>query len=401
MTELELLQSIQTKMEVSGKATETELKEVKDYITEQKKADAKFEQTVKDLNDELGKKGVTIGELQGEVKELKAKQGRAVFSAAGMTERKSVQNMIVEAIAEHKAAIEASGPGRLMNPVEIKSVGVITDANFTGTNAPYRGYLDWQPGMEPTGQFRFRSLVRTIQSGLDNVSFPRAATPVGEGSFGKQTTQTATKAQIDRDYAMIDVLCKPMAGYSIVARASLRNIIFLQSWLPTSMMEQLEDTEDTEFANTLVAAATGSASTTGISSSGSTLVKTLVAIIKNQIAAKFNPGTIVCDPNVWANAILNVETNAGFNLPNVVTVDAAGNTRVLGRVIQPVNWLTGNRVLCGDWSKAAIVQSEGLTMRQTDSHAEIFTANQIAFLLERIEALATFRPDAFVTTTIA
>jgi hypothetical protein len=398
MTELELLQQVSAKIDTATK----EGKELKECIDKQVTEHKALEAKVTALNAEFGDiKGATVKDLIDEVKELKAKAGRPQFALGTASGRMQLVGEISKLIGENKAAIEASGPGKLINPVEVKAVGVITDSNFTGTNAPYRGYLDWQPGMEPTGQFRFRSLVRTINSGLDNVSFPRANTPVGEGSFGKQATQTATKAQVDRDHTMIDVVCKPMAGYSIVSRASLRNIIFLQSWLPVSMMEQLEDTEDLEFANALVAAATGSASTTGITSGGSTLVKTLVAIIKNQIQAKFNPGTIVADPNVWANAILNVETNAGFNLPNVVTVDAQGNTRVLGRVIQPVNWLTGGRILAGDWSKAGIVQSEGLTMRQSDSHAEIFTTNQIAFLLERIEALATFRPDAFTTAVIA
>lgn len=396
--ELKALLELQAKLEANGDKTS---KEVKAIAEAQAKAEAEVKATVEQLNKDMAAKNATIGDILNEVKELKAKGGKPLYSIPAPTPRAQVAQEIVKAIEEHKAAIEATSKGGLIAPLELKTVGVITDSNFSGTNAPYRGYLDWQPGMEPTGQFRFRSLVRTIQSGLDNVSFPRANTPIGEGSFGKQTTQTAAKAQVDRDYTMIDVLCKPMAGYSIVSRASLRNIIFLQSWLPTSLMEQLEDTEDTEFANTLVAAATGSASTTGISSSGSTLVKTLVATMKNLIQAKFNPGTLACDPNVWANAILNVETNAGFNLPNPIVVDAQGNVRLLGRVIQPVNWLTGNRILVGDWSKAAIVQSEGLTMRQTDSHAEIFTANQVAFLLERIEALATFRPDAFVTTVIS
>jgi hypothetical protein len=126
-----------------------------------------------------------------------------------------------------------------------------------------------------------------------------------------------------------------------------------------------------------------------------------VVYIKNLIAAKYTPGVVATDPNVWANILLHKESNAGFNLPNVVTVDAQGNTRVLGRVIQPVNWLTGNRILTGDWSKAAIVQSEGLVMRQSDSHDEIFAKNQVAFLLERTEELATFRPDAFISTVIS
>jgi hypothetical protein len=74
--------------------------------------------------------------------------------------------------------------------------------------------------------------------------------------------------------------------------------------------------------------------------------------------------------------------------------------RILGIPVYPVNWLSGGRVIVGDWSKAAIVQSEGLVMRQSDSHASIFTANEIAFLLERTEGLAIFRPDAFITAIL-
>lgn len=397
MTELEMLQSIQQKMEASGTATAAEIKEMKGLIEAQKKAETEVKAMVDDLNKALIAKDATLKDIQDEVKELKAKGGRPVFSVPTVTEKKAVQMEIARLIGENKAAIEASGPGKLISPIEMKAVGVITDSNFSGTNAPYRGYLDWMPGMEPTGQFRFRQLVRTIQTGFDNVSFPRANTPIGEGSFGKQATQTATKAQVDRDYTMIDVLCKPMAGYAIVSRASLRNIIFLQSWLPTSMMEQLEDSEDADFANTLVAAATGSTTTTQTD-----VPQKLISYLKNLIKAKYNPNGLAVDPDVWEDLLVYRPGTAGeaFSLPGVIGVTPTGQITMLGRPVYPVNWLTGRRILVGDWSKAAIVQSEGLTMRQSDSHAEIFTANEIAFLLERIEALATFRPDAFITTTV-
>jgi hypothetical protein len=392
--ELELLQSIAEKQNTSL----AEVKEIKSAHEAAKKEADELKKLVDDLNKEVKAKDGTIGDILNEVKELKAKKGR--FSVPQMTERKSIEVMIVEAIESKKEEIKASEKGRMIEPIEMKDAGVITDSNFTGTNAPYRSYLDWQPGMEPTGQFRFRNLVRTIQSDGDYVSFPRAKTPIGEGSFGKQVAQTDAKAQVDRDYEMIDVTLKATAGYTIVSRASLRNIRFLQSWLPTSLMEQLEDTEDTQFANALVGAATGSTSVTGVTNSSDAIGK-IVVYIKNLIAAKYTPGVVATDPNVWANILLHKESNAGFNLPNVVTVDAQGNTRVLGRVIQPVNWLTGNRILTGDWSKAAIVQSEGLVMRQSDSHDEIFAKNQVAFLLERTEELATFRPDAFISTVIS
>jgi hypothetical protein len=63
--------------------------------------------------------------------------------------------------------------------------------------------------------------------------------------------------------------------------------------------------------------------------------------------------------------------------------------------------LTGGRVLVGDSRKAGIVQSEGLTLRQSDSHASIFTSNETAFLLERTEGLAIFRTEAFVTAVLS
>lgn len=371
-------------------------------LTEAKAIVEASEKKAKDEHDKFVKEaleaGATIKTIQDDMKELKAKSGR--MGTSGQVAVKGLRQIIMrgieDGIREHKSEIISSEGGELMKTHEIKAVGNVASANLSGDN--YISYLDWRPGMEPTGQFHFRNLVRTILSETDFVQFPRANTPIGEGSFGR-TAEAATKPQIDRDYTMINLTLKAMAAYIICSRQSLRNIIFLQSWLPTSMMEQMEDSEDTDFANTLVAAATGSTSTTGITNGTSTIGK-LVAYIKNNIAAKYNPGAIAMDPAVWANLILNTETNAGYNLPNIVTVSPTGTVMILGRPTYPVNWLTGGRVLMGDWSKVAIVQSEGLRFRQSDSHASIFTSNEIAFLLERTEGLAVFRPDAFITAVV-
>lgn len=361
-------------------------------------SELKINTDVANLNTELKAKDATILQIQGEVKELTMKQGR--ISGVPEKEYKGLRHYIMTQISagitERKAEIVRSESGPLMAPYEFKAVANVATANLSGDK--YITYLDWRPGMEPTGQFHFRNFVRTILSETDNVQFPRANIPIGEGSFGR-VAEAATKPQIDRDWTMIDLNLKPMAAYMIVSRQSLRNIVFLQSWLPTSMMEQLEDAEDLDFVNTLVAAATGSTSTVGVTNGTSTIGK-LVAYIKNNITAKYNPGPIAMDPAVWANLILNTETNAGYNLPNIVTVDAQGNTRILGRVVYPVNWLTGGRILMGDWSKVAIVQSEGMRLRQTDSHASTFITNEITFLLERTEGLAVFRPDAFITAVM-
>jgi uncharacterized protein YoxC len=379
------------------KKFDKEIKALKEEGEKEKKA---LTEKVNELNKTVAEKDGTIEDIQNEVKELKARGGRFKGGMARFEGlRATIADSIASAISECKADIMQSAAGALMKPHEIKSVGPIVSGNLGVDN--FISYLDWRPGMEPTGQFHFRNLVRTILSETDFIQYPRANTPIGEGSFGRQT-EGVEKAQVDRDYTMQTLTLLPMAAFAIVSRQALRNIVFLQSWLPESMMNQMEESEDTEFANTLVAAASGSSATTGFTGTANVADK-LVIYIKNLIKAKYNPNGIAADPNVWANLILLRPGTAGesYSGPPVVSVDQNGTTRVLGRPIYPVNWLTGNRVLVGDWTKAAIVQSEGLRLRQSDSHASLFTSNEIAFLLERTEGLAIFRPDAFITTTIS
>lgn len=371
--------------EDAGKKAVAEVKSLME--AQEKKADEERQKFVKELEE----KGASLKQITDEVKELKMKSGRKI---TGDMQVKTLKGIIAESIEEHKEKIMASEKKSLMEPIEMetKTVANIATANLTGDN--YQQYLDWRPGMEPTGQTRFRDIFPTFQSAVDNVQYPRANTPVGEGSFGRQT-EAATKAQIDRDYTMITLNLKPMAGYSVVSRQALRNIPFLQSWLPQSLLESLQDSEDTDFANALVAAATGSSTTAGVTIAQDRLVH----FLKNLRKAKHVGNAIMIDPDIWATILTYRSANIK-DFMEVITVDANGNVRILGRPVYDVNWLTGGRVLVGDTRKAGIVQSEGLTLRQSDSHASIFTSNEIAFLLERTEGLAIFRPDAFITAIL-
>lgn len=397
---IKLLEEIGQKVDDNTK----EGKEIKALAAEAKKESGELTAKIVTMQADIEAKGATIGQILEEQKEMKAKAGRP---KAGDAVRQYVGDVIAEALYENKGVLESLGlkdkPARLgpkreaeTKGVENKAVGPILSANLSGTGNNYISYLDWRPGMEPTGQFRFRNIFRTINSETDFVRFPRANTPIGEGSFAK-VTEGATKPQVDRDYTMIDLTLNPIAGFAIVSRQSLRNIVFLQSWLPTSMMEQLMDQEDLEFANALVAAATGSTSTTGFTVTDS--YGKLLAYITRLTQAKYKTNFIAGDPLVWANLLTLQSTGAtGFyQQPGFVSITPDGQVRLLGIPFYPVNWLGGGRILTGDSTKAAIVQSEGLVLRQSDSHASIFTSNEIAFLLERTEGLAIFRPDAFQT----
>lgn len=399
---MELLSSIAEKQGVTLK----EAQEAKAEANNSKKTAEDLTAKVTELQTELKAKDATIGEIRDEVKALAAKGSRILAP----TDKRKIWlgDAIAQTIGRHAQEIKASEGGKMVGTMEVKAegdmeqkaVGNISSANLTGTGNNYVSYLDWQPGMEPLGQDHFRSIFRTIQSETDFVRFPRANTPVGEGSFAR-VNEGVTKPKIDRDWTMIDLTLKPMAGYTIVSRQSMRNIVFLQSWLPTSLMEQLQDQEDTDFANQLVAAATGSVSTTGFNDTGS--YGKLLAYLTRLRAAKYTPNFIAGDPMVWANllSLKSGGTEAFYQQPGFVTITPDGQVRLLGIPFYPVNWLTGGRILIGDSRKAAIVQSEGLVLRQSDSHAEIFTSNELAFLLERTEGLAIFRPDAFATAVFS
>jgi len=379
------------KSEISDKMAK-EMKQLSEEAAKEKKA---LTDKVNELNLKVAEKDGTIADIQQEVAELKAKGGR--FKGGSQKYeglRATIANCVASAIGECKADIEKSAGGVLMRPHEIKAVGPILSSNLSGDN--YISYLDWQPGMEPTGQFHFRNLVRTIMSDTDFIQYPRANKPIGEGSFGR-TAENTTKPQVDRDYTMQTLTLLPMAAYAVVSRQSLRNIVFLQSWLPTSLMDQMEDSEDTDFANTLVAAASGSTSTTKTEAP-----EKIISYMKNLIKGKYNPNGVAVDPDVWEDFLtFRPGTNKEmYSLPFVAGVTPSGQVTVLGRPVYPVNWLSGRRIVAGDWTKAAIVQSEGLVLRQSDSHASLFTSNEIAFLLERTEGLAIFRPDAFVTAVV-
>jgi len=161
-TELEILEEISGKQDL----TANEVKEVKAAAEAVKTESAELKTKVAELNTALATSGALVVDIQGEIKELKAKSGRMKGETQKGTD---IRQLISDTILENKEAIIKSEKGPLVTNMELKTVGPILSANLTGTGNNYISYLDWRPGMEPIGQFRFRSLVRTIQSETDFV----------------------------------------------------------------------------------------------------------------------------------------------------------------------------------------------------------------------------------------
>jgi HK97 family phage major capsid protein len=116
--------------------------------------------------------------------------------------------------------------------------------------------------------------------------------------------------------------------------------------------------------------------------------------------------TVLVSPDVWAKLLVfRPGTDNTYALPAGMIVSVTGMVQVTNGTgminVVPVSFLTGGQILLGDFSEAAMIESEGLTLRQSDSHSDYFVKNLIVFLLERVEALAVFRPDAFIAAELS
>lgn len=358
-----------------------------------------------DLKTQLEALKVTVLDVEGKVINMDAKKERTTKIVTKQQFEIGISNTMITELEKHKDELmelsKQTSKEALKGRFSLEEkVNVVTSGSLSGV--AYNTILDWRPGMEPVGQIHVRDLVRTIQSEFDTVHYPRANTPIGLGSAGQQVNETDTKAQVDRGYTMIDLTLKANAAYIIVSRPSLRNIPFLGTWLPVSMLEQLQDYEDASFSQTIVGAATGS--TTGLVTPPTGLnADNLIKMVKNLYKAKYKATAIAVDPDVWAALLTyKASTSGEYTIPiGTVNISPTGVVFLLGIPVYPVNWLTGGRAIVADWTKIAIVESEGLTWRMSENVASQFITNEVTFLIERVEGVAIFRPDAIVTYVLA
>ena len=103
-TEIEMLEDISGKLETGSK----ESKEVKALVEVAKAEAIELKTKVAELNTVLETKGALIVDMQGVIKELKAKSGRLKGQPGPVL---SVKQLIEDTIMEHKDAIIQSGNG--------------------------------------------------------------------------------------------------------------------------------------------------------------------------------------------------------------------------------------------------------------------------------------------------
>lgn len=371
---------------------DTELEILEDLVQNFEKFKSKQDSTVQEIQEEMAAKGATLKQIMEQLQQIQAKSGsqRMILTPAG---EKTTQEIIKEALAQQHGEITKKNGSKFENhKFEIKQVGNMTaSANLTGSSVV--SYAD-QPALRNRRKIHFRDLVAVVPSATGTWVFYRQNKPVGEGSFDFQTTHGAVKNQLDYDLTAVTVTVDYLAGYTRIAKQMLTDLPFMQSFISGELVEDYLRTEDRTFFMQVAGGAT--ASTSGVTST--VTAEKIIQAIASLREQDQDPNGIVVTHAVWAK-LLNTKP-ADYSLPggNAVTIDANGNMTFAGIPVIPTleENIGANRMLIGDWNKAKIIQTEGLSVEMYPQDQDNAIRNLVTVVCEARVNLAMLRLDSFM-----
>lgn len=365
----------------------------KELAEKQAEAKAWFDdlnKEVEKINTEVAAKGATLKQMQDELTEIKASKGRK-FTGDG-EDVESTRKLLKDAFAENFEHIKAqANEPQASHKFKVKAVGNMTAAaNLTGSvQATYAP----QPALRGRRKLHIRDLLNVIPSATGLWKFYRQNIPAGEGSFDFQTTHGNVKEQLDYDFTEVTVTVDYLAGFVRIAKQMLQDLPFMQSFVSNELVEDYLRTEDNKFFGALYSAATGTAGTSTVT------VEKVIEAIANLEDRDYDVNGIVVTNQVWAK-ILKTKPN-DYSIPGGVTITPNGDVAIVGVPLFKTNAsnIGNDRILLGDWTKAAIIQTEGLNVNMYEQDSDNVQRNLITVKAEARVALATLRTDAFTWMT--
>ncbi len=363
---------------------------------EDKQAEAKewfdnLNKEVEKINTEVAAKGATVKQLQDELAEFKAAKGRRFVGTDG-EETESTVKLLKDAFAEEFQKIkEQANEPVAQHKFKVKAVGNMTaSANLTGAvQATYAS----QPALRGRRKLHIRDLLNVIPSATGLWKFYRQNIPAGEGSYDFQTTHGAAKQQLDYDYTEITVTVDYLAGYVRIAKQMLQDLPFMQSHVSSELVEDYLRTEDNKFFGSLYSAATGTAGTSTVTA------EKIIQGIANLEDRDYDVNGIVVTNQVWAKILITKPND--YSIPGGITITPIGDVAIVGVPVFKTNAsnIGDDRILLGDFTKAAIIQTEGLNVNMYEQDQDNVIRNLITVKAEARVALATLRTDAFTWMT--
>jgi HK97 family phage major capsid protein len=209
-------------------------------------------------------------------------------------------------------------------------------------------------------------------------------------------------------YTSASVPVRTMAHYIIASRQVLSDAPRLRSMIDQRLPYGLNLNMDAQllYGDGLTENFTGLFVDAGVNdvgeiATGTTAAELPLAMIKHirsavtqcQLSEYYNVNGLLLNPQDWET----IETATGTDSQFIwVSVGNGAEARMWRVPVVVSNAVTAGDFLMGDWSMGAtLYQREGITVRASESHANLFTQNGVAILGEERAAFAVELPKAF------
>jgi len=224
---------------------------------------------------------------------------------------------------------------------------------------------------------------------------------------GNPVNQLVAKNKSNITYSSVTVPVRTMAHYIIASRQILSDVPRLRGMIDQRLRYGLDLEIDDQllYGNGLTENFTGLFTDTAVPDIGgitdstpTTLAGKMIdhirhAITQCQVNEYYNVNGLILNPQDWEL----LETAKGSDGHYIwVTVPNGGEQRMWRVPVVVSNAVQVGDFMLGDWTMGAtLYQREGMSVRASESHANLFTENGVAILGEERDAFAIELPKAF------
>lgn len=394
-----------TEIKTALEATTTQFKELLDKQSQEIK---QFGETSAETAKQIKSVEAALESLAGDIKsidekhkeridELEAKSNRLMNGGGEV--KKSMGDQFIESDAY--AEIKARGFRGESSSVEIKDISGLP----ASAGALLTPYLRDAILREPDRTLFVRQLLNNVPVNTDAVQIFRELAFDNQAGF--QAGQLTEKPKSDITFESETVTVETIAHYIIASRQILSDAPRLRAYIDQRLVYGLNlkmdeqilygDGTGQNFTGLLVDPAVQDVGAMGAGVTRIDHVRD--AITKAQQANYYNVNGLVMGPQDWAE----IEKAKGDDGHYIwVNVQDGGTPRLWRVPVVVSNAMEEGDFILGDWTMgAALYTREGISVRTSESHADLFVRNGVAILAEERAALGVELPLAFVKGTFS
>lgn len=397
----EALENVKKTSEEAAKGiVEKSVKELNDKVAE---LTAQLEKATKSEDIEAVKKELTdsMNKLSADVK----KQSQITVPAGALTSIGAIRKSLEQTVKENTDIIKSYQAGSLAIPtsksISVDSFGVGGYADLTNQNLG----LD----INPFAPVYLRNIFPNVTTTGSNITIWKRGAVTGkadvwkrvEGEDGKIVPKPKVLGEWVKEVVNVDWI----PAYTIIDREVLDDVDFMRTEIPQLLIygdSGILRAENKVILDYIVANAVDYTLPTGVDPFENSLESILAAAF-GQMGDKFLTPThiLVSNWDYLKYLAFNKASGSGeYNYPNMTLTFINNRPYVNGLQAVPNPDIAVGEAYVVAAARSRFVVREGIRQRISDSHAEIFTTNQIAYLAESRGAFFTYDANSFVKVAL-